>query len=193
MKRLLATLTLVAAMVASVHGQGRILFNNTLGGGMVTVGTPNQGASGGAAGSALGTAYSIQLMYVSGTVTDQGAFNAAAIAGPITQMAAFGPGSEGIYDFGPQTGVAVGPAGTYTIQARAWFNNGQFGQYSEAFAAQMNTGLSELKTILATAAPTPANSTAFSAFTVTSPIPEPSTFALAGLGAAALLLIRRRK
>jgi hypothetical protein len=193
MKKLLVTLALASTIAASVYGQGRILFNNTLGGGLVTVAADpnNQGPTGGAGGSAVGSAYSIQLFYVAGTA-DQATFNATAIAGPITQLAAFGAGSEGIYDFGPQSPVAVGAAGTYTIQARAWFNNGQFATYTDALNAARNTGISELKTILATAAPTPANSTAFAAFTV-GVIPEPSTFALAGLGAAALLLFRRRK
>lgn len=60
-----------------------------------------------------------------------------------------------------------------------------------ASAAGANPGVSQLFTINVTAPPDAANHTIFPAFIIG--IPEPSTFALAGLGAAALLLFRRRK
>jgi hypothetical protein len=86
------------------------------------------------------------------------------------------------------------PAGAYTMMARAWFNGGQYANYDAAKAAGRNTGYS-IFNLTATAFPAGAPNTIFTPFTVGSAgtVPEPSTFALAGLGAAALLLFRRRK
>jgi hypothetical protein len=85
-----------------------------------------------------------------------------------------------------------------TLQVRAWDIN--FGSTYEAAAANpANTGLIGKSALFAYQIPaTPADPVAnffmsnFQSFTVAQ-IPEPSTFALAGLGAAALVIFRRRK
>ncbi len=203
MKRiLLSAVTLVAAITCS-YGQGRFYFNNsTSGGGPVTIYNLNQGPSGGAGGHHVGSPYSIEVLYAAGTFADQAAFNA---AGPTaTATTAFfgaGPAGEpnqnngaGIYDFGPQVLVTVPTTGIYTVQARAWFNNGIYTTYNAAHAANVNEGFSALVQVNAKAAPAPADAPIFSAFQVSpNPFPEPSTFALAGLGIASLLLFRRKK
>jgi len=193
MKKLLLTLTAIAVSAATMYGQGRIGFDNLGTGNAITVGALNQGATGGAVGANLGANYSIQLLWAPvGTYANEAAFLAAVLgqSTPVTFFGATGgsPTTDGagLFDGGS---VAV-PVGNYTLQARAWFNTG-FATYAAAFG-QANTGLSGFQDIASTAPPTPANFTTFPSFTV-GIIPEPSTFALAGLGAAALLLFRRRK
>jgi len=193
MKKLLLTLTLVAACASTMLGQGRIGFDNLGTQNAITVGTANQGAPGGAAGANIGGNYLIQLVWApQGTYASQSLFEAA-ILGSSTGVAFFGvtggsPTTDGagLFDGGS---VPVA-AGTYTIQARAWYSTG-FATYASALN-QANTGYSTLMDITSTAPPTPAQFTAFPSFTV-GIVPEPSTLALAGLGVASLLLFRRRK
>jgi hypothetical protein len=80
--------------------------------------------------------------------------------------------------------------GNYTMMARAWFNTG-FASYDAAKVGGANIGyviFNQSATFFPAAAP----NTIFPSFTL-GLIPEPSTFALAGLGAVCLLLFRRRK
>jgi hypothetical protein len=194
MKKLLVTITMVALAVGTMYGQGRIGFDNLGTGNTITVGPLNQGPSGGAAGANIGANYSIQLLWAPvGTYANEAAF-LAAIVGQSAAVQFFGvtgggPTTDGagLFDGGS---VPV-PVGSYTVQARAWFNTG-FNSYDLAFAAGMNTGTSAFQNLDSTAPPTPAQFTSFPSFTVGA-VPEPSTFALAGLGVASLLLFRRRK
>jgi hypothetical protein len=196
MKKLLLTLTLVAATAVTMYGQGRVAFDNFSGTGLVTVDADNQGPDGGLAGQYVGADYSIQLVWApQGTYADQAAFDAAVVgsSAPVSFYGATG-GSPGTDLAGNFFGgnVPVDPVGTYTMQARAWFANG-FATYAAALGGGKNTGYSGLFDLASTAAPTPANATLFGDFTVgTTIVPEPSTFALAGLGLAGLLIFRRR-
>lgn len=194
MKKLLLTLAVVATTALTMYGQGRVGFNNTFSGTLIGItSNASQAAPGeGAAGAHLGSNYSIQLLWALGSFATQAAFNA---ANPSSSLAVAMVGTTGndatgagFFDGGV---VAMnGAAGTYTMQARAWFNNGQFATY--ASAAGHNQGVSPLFSVNVTAPPTGVNNTSVPAFVVQI-IPEPATFALAGLGAAALLLFRRRK
>jgi hypothetical protein len=195
MKKLLLTLTAIAVSVATMYGQGRIGFDNLGTGNAITVGANNQGASGGAAGANLGANYSIQLLWApQATYADQAAFLAAVLgqsaAFPFFGVTGGSPTTDGAGLF--DGGAVPVPVGAYTVAARAWFNGGQYATYDAAFAGARNTGWSAFQNIASTAPPTPSEFTAFPSFQV-SVIPEPSTLALAGLGAAALLLLRRRK
>ena len=90
----------------------------------------------------------------------------------------------------PVPGVAAGASGTF--QVRAWDNAGgtitswdlaTFRGKSDLFTvANLGDGILTL----------PANMENFRSFNIYA-VPEPATFALAGLGAAALLIFRRRK
>lgn len=196
MKKLLLTLTVIAVSVATMYGQGRIGFDNLGTGNAITVHpTQNQGATGGLPGQNVGANYSIQLLWApQATYANTAAF-LAAVLGQSAAFPFFGatggsPTTDGagLFD-GGAVPVAVG---AYTVAARAWFNGGQYATYDAAAAASRNTGWSAFQNIASTAPPTPSEFTAFPSFTV-GVVPEPSTFALAGLGAAALLLFRRRK
>jgi hypothetical protein len=199
MKKLLLSLTAGVLSVATMYGQGRVNFNNQSTfntADAITIGTPNMGAVGGLAGQGIGgDKYSVQLRWAAGTITTQQAFDAAVTAG--TTSAAFtgaaflantGPlaNFSGFFDAG--TVANVGAPGTFTMQTWAWYSVGN----PNWVTATGNRGASQLFTVNVTASPTPVNSTVFPGFIVTA-VPEPSTFALAGLGAAALLLFRRRK
>jgi hypothetical protein len=180
-----------------MYGQSRVNFNNLISGNTITVGADNMGAAGGAAGAYVGANYSIQLLWAAGTYADLGLFFAAnpQSSTPVAFFGATGGGpttdGAGLFDGG--TVAFGGAAGTYTALARAWYNNGQYSTYSAATGANANAGQSALFSINATASPTPAPNTTFGSFTVGAIIPEPSTFVLAGLGIASLLLFRRRK
>ena len=92
------------------------------------------------------------------------------------------------------TGYAVGVVDT--IQIRAWYSGGGATTFQAALLAGVNVGKSSLYSITPKANTDPTalsmDDIGLQAFTVASIIPEPSTFALAGLGAAALWIFRRR-
>jgi hypothetical protein len=200
MKKLLLTLTVVAASALTMYGQGRVLFNNLVSGALVTVNpTLNQGASGGAANANVGANYSVQLFWAPvGTYANDAALFAARLgnsaAFPFFGTTGGGPTTDGagLFDGGtiPNPVGTSMPAGNYTMMARAWFNTG-FATFDLAFQGGRNTGY-VIFNQASTAFPAGAPNTTFAPFQV-GVVPEPSTFALAGLGAAALLLFRRRK
>jgi hypothetical protein len=177
----------------------------------ITVGAVNMGVIGGTTGQGIGgEKYTVQLVWAAGTGLTQAQFDAnrvlgAAVTGvgtPGNNPGAFygitGPtaGGGGFFDAGaiPNPVGTSMPAGAYTAQVYAWYSGpGGANSYDAAIAAgPINTGKSTLFTINATAAPTPVNGTPFAGFTV-GLIPEPSSLALAGLGAAAMLVFRRSK
>jgi hypothetical protein len=201
MKKLLSIFTIagVCALAMTSYGQGRVEFSNATfdTANYVTVGLQNQGVSGGLAGQGIGgDKYSVQLLWVAGTVLNQATFDASSPGSSATATgAAFlantGQTDSGQFDAGV---VNIGPAGTYTMQILAWYSGtGGFSTYAQALASgAVNTGKSALFTVNVTASPAGINSSVPPAFLVQI-VPEPSTLALAGLGAAALLVIRRKK
>jgi len=199
MKKILVTLTAVAVSALTMYGQSRVNFNNYVSGSAVTVGADNMGATGGAVGANVGANYSVQLLWSAGTFADMAAFLASnpQSSSPVAFFGVTGgsPGTDGAGLFDGGAVAFGGAAGTYTAMTRAWFNGGVNSTYAAAQAANANIGDSGLFQIGATVAPTPAPNTTFAAFTVgtTAIIPEPSTFVLAGLGLASLLVFRRRK
>lgn len=90
--------------------------------------------------------------------------------------------------------VTALPLGAADIQVRAWYNGGQYSTYEAALGGGANVGQSSVFSITLKAAtdPTVSDLTGMAPFTV-GVVPEPSTIALAGLGAASLLMFRRRK
>jgi hypothetical protein len=206
MKKLLLSLTAGVLSVATMYGQGRVAFQNqatfnTADAITVRAVVPNvsnnQGATGGNAGDGIGgDKYSVQLRWAAGSFATQALFDAAnptssAVFTGSVFLANTGPLAtfSGFFDAG--TVANVGAPGPFTMQTWAWYS---VGAGNAAYAAATgNKGASALFTVNVTASPAGINSTIFPGFTVGTPVPEPSTFALAGLGAAALLLFRRRK
>ena len=93
------------------------------------------------------------------------------------------------------TGLAQGAA---TIQVRAWYDPNHNTSFGQALAAGVNGGKSALYNITLVGNTDPTinslDTVGMAPFNVgILSCPEPSTFALAGLGAAALLFFRRRK
>jgi hypothetical protein len=202
MKKILLTLTAVALSAATMYGQGRVSFNNFASAG-VTVGASNQGATGnaGTAGQFIGANYSVQLLWAPTAVYNTEAEFLAAVlgqSGAVSFIGATGgnPGVDGagLFDGGtiPSPVGTSMPAGNYTMMARAWYNNATYATYDAAKAAGKNTGY-VLFNQTVNAPPAGITATGVAAFTVGTPVPEPGTLALAGLGAASLLLFRRKK
>lgn len=187
MKKLILSAALGLAC-ASAMAQGTLNFAN----GAAGLQAPIKDATG---AGLSGAAYMVDLFWAAGTVTE--ASSLAALGSPsgfstVTAQAG--------YFFGGQRSIP-GQAGgsTITVQVRAWAATaGQTWDQAYAYAAAHSTealvGMSGLFQVqLATTPPgTPTNLGGLTSFSLV-PVPEPSTLALAGLGAAALLIFRRRK
>jgi len=202
-KLILAACALTCA--ASVFAQGTVVFNNRVTGTTVSkvyapfatdVGKVQSGnsATDYPAGTtdwtgwtALdGTTFSAQLYAASGTVTDANSlvgalpvttFRTGAAAGFVSPVTA------------TLTGVAA-DAASATLQLRVWDNT--TGATWEAATTKGASGLFVVNAIGGSLNPAP-NLVGLTSFNITSTVPEPSTFALVGLGTAALLIFRRRK
>jgi len=204
MKKTILTLVALSA-VASVMAQGTIGFSTRVTGTVVghVYGISSEGQkSGNTSGETpagtqtylgallTGSGFSAQLW--GGT---QGTLeaNLAAIGAPSTFRTGATLGGTPV----PQTLVVPGvpPAGTGTFQVRAWDNLGG----TITTWAQAVTGASHGVSVLFDVSnlgdgvlTLPADMVNFRSFNLV-PVPEPATFVLAGLGAAGLLIFRRRK
>jgi len=209
MKKLLV-LTAVAALTATAFGQGVVQFQNRDTG--VTpqvnapiyldvVGTGSVGALSGAGyraallGGPVGsTAFSVSA----GGVVSGGA-GMVMLASPTTGAtwvtfrtgAASGFVAVGADAARTAVGVDWGQQGVF--QVVAW--EGSAATWAEAIASQKKIGASNPLTLTLPAGPTDPVYRALQGLTPFAivAVPEPSSFALAGLGAAALLIFRRRK
>ena len=193
----------IGSMVLSSRGQGRVIFDNqTPTFSPVTIRTDAgmYNSADGPPGAYIGSSYSVTLVFVNGTISDQSVFDA---SNPIWVAntvffgtTGIGPGhglggdNSGFFDGGgPQVFGQTTPI--VTFQLRAWFNGGgQYTSYAQAQAAGHNVGLSVLVPVLVTLPPGPANPLAgLQPFTVG--IPEPSTSCLFLLGLLSALFLRR--
>ena len=192
MKKVLLTLALTAVCAAS-FAQGKVNMNNDATRAVTFGAQVKAGDTTGAAASQVNGSGSVLLVDLFGGAT----------AGTMTlqQTTTMGP-VAGI--FGPRTFTAVGVNGgvdsfwqvkvrenTFTTAELAQAGGGYFGaspvftfraSSTIAFNAINNTGGTALSTWAA--GPLVINAI---------PIPEPSSMALAGIGAASLLIFRRRK
>jgi hypothetical protein len=179
MKKILLTMLASAAVVASSYAQGTISFAN----GANQLITLNGVSAAAAAG------VKVQILWAPIGVTDVGLFT----AGPVVNV---GTPLAGRFSGGTTTVGLVGDGnngGNYNIAVR--------GYVGVDWASATATGVSSFY-VVDTGDPTtsPAGTptlfttvTAFTGLNVTSAVPEPSSMALAGLGAASLLMFRRRK
>ena len=191
MKKTLIIALGLATSVISSFAQGNLFFANTDGGAYFgpTINYANTGVPAGKEGQAVGAGFSAQLWYLSGSSVWT------PIATSITPFfATDGDAANGAgYFIGGVTTVPM-PIGLVTLKVTA-ANTVQIG----SFAAGQLTGESGVFTMTTVALdnPTPPtfDGSGFTGFTVGSAavVPEPSTFALAGLGLASLLIFRRRK
>jgi hypothetical protein len=215
-KLILAACGVVCA--ASVFGQGTVTFNNHVIGTVVShIYAPLAGATGtqqqgnGTADTAAGTVnwsayalltgsgYTAQLWAAPGLNQAEGSLVAAA---PTTVMRTGGGAGyvAGVTVQAPN--LAPDLTGGATFEVRVWDNRGgtvtswSAAQAMAATDATYALGASPLFSITSAIGGTlntPPNLVGLQSFNIYTTVPEPSTFALAGLGAAALLIFRRRK
>jgi hypothetical protein len=187
MKRIVLAISLLVASGMALSGQGRVAFNNYISENWIYVG-PLIGPQ--SQWVFAGSNYSIQLLWAPGTYSDQAAFNAAnpsssassAFWGVTGTAPEHGPWIDGSGTFEGGL-VPIGTPGFYTMQARGWYNGGQYPTFGAALGANANVGLSLLFSQIVTAGPGPAYNTIFPSFTIWT-VPEPSAFSLVALYAA---------
>jgi hypothetical protein len=203
MKKVLLTLAAVAC-AASVFAQGTVTFNNRITGSLIThvyLGGSSQLAGNGPTDLPAGSfAWGAEFVPLAGA-----GYTAALLAGPdllqATPTTIFRTGA-GAGFVAPVTvtlqGVAK-DAPSAQVQMVAWDNKGgTINDWTAARAAwlagEIAAGASPVFTVNAIGGDfnTPPNLVGLQSFNIYL-IPEPSTFALAGLGAAALMIFRRRK
>jgi hypothetical protein len=193
----------IVAFAISSLGQGRVTFDNISAGlAPVTIST-NAGTfnpADGSSGAYVGSSYSVTLVFVNGTITDQSVFDA---SNPIWMADALffgttgvgpghGPGGDlsGFFDGGsPQ---AFGQTSEFlTFQLWAWYNGGgQYTSYSQALAAGHNVGFSNLLPLQIPLTPG-VTRPLFGLQPFTVGIPEPSSVSLLLLGIVSLAVFRR--
>ena len=183
MKKLILTLALGVACV-SAFAQGTLNFAN--------VGTGGLNAPVSEVGTSVklaGTAWIAQLWY-----GPAGATEGSLIAHPTTATFSTTAAQAGYFFGGARTIDTIAVGSVAVVQVRVWnAAAGSTWALAEANAAVGIIGTSSLLNVTLTGPPaTPANLVGLQSFTV-HPVPEPTSFALAGLGAAALLIFRRRK
>jgi len=198
MKKLAAILCL-SALTTGAFAQGLVTFLNsgtTLSTSSATVGGPQT-----ATGGSVGSWYYGLLIAASGT-TDPTTFTFSGVYATNISTAGRFFGGANV----PVTGWAAGA--TMAFEVAGWSatlgHDWQNGWLKGTFSGSGNFGLSSIATAASGGAGTPA-SPALNLFGGASgiqngfnlgpagAIPEPSSMALAGLGAAALLIFRRRK
>lgn len=211
MKKLLLTACALTVAV-SVFAQGTVIFNNRVTGTIVThvygpqAGDPSQSLTGNTTADtpAGTTAYTGALLsgtgYLAQLLAGNGA-NASTLVAASTAPVTFRTGAAAGF-INSTTAALVGvpqDAATATIRMAVWDNSsGQYGTWAAAETA-WNSGLIaaglspafNLNAIGGVNNPSP-NLVGLQSFNIYM-VPEPSTMALAGLGAAALLIFRRRK
>jgi len=191
MKKLILTVAMVAAVSVGAFAQGTISFQNAVGGvgGRITT---NNGTS---SGLAQGT-YTVQILYGT-TGTTLANLTPGAIFTSSTGSGLFFDGSTLTL-----TGITAGSGSADTqnnvsIAILGW--TGNFASYAAAVAGGAFVGETAVFNNPTGGGGTPAAAAAnlvnwlAANNLVLTPVPEPSTIALGGLGAAALLLFRRKK
>jgi len=176
MKKILLTSIAIAGYGVSAFGQGSVIFENAS-----TSTQPAITLSGGASnGQSSQSGLQVSLLWFNGTsFVNIDNYTSTYTTGNALQ----GPGyfTAGV--------VAVAGSGTQTFKVSATYNG--YSGTTAQFTATANVSPTPAVSIDA-GIPTPAGRWSGDLVLLT-PVPEPTTIALGGLGAAALLLFRRRK
>jgi len=185
MKKLVLTTILSMGAIAGAFAQGSVIFENSLSTGNITLDS-SSGPSAPAGG------YTVALLYAPGTTpVAQGSLAVIGTYGPAGTSAGFF--FDGTTITTPNT-TAGGASAIFEVEG--W--TGNFANYAAAIAGGARVGATA-QFVNGTGNPggqpatPPSNTTGWNGNLVLAPVPEPSTIALGGLGAAALLLFRRRK
>jgi len=203
MKKSLLLIGFSMAAVVPTFAQGFINFS-WFGSGNPTAGVqigPASNPSSQLQGWYVAGDYSVEAYMAAGAGAPEGslvpiASTKTVFIGGATTTAAGSPGVDGSGLIqGPVADTGL-PIGTDTIQVRAWYDPNHNTTYNQAVAVGVNTGVSALYNITSTGQTDPTvpslDTIGFAAFTIPQ-VPEPSTFAVAGLGAAVFVIFRRRK
>ena len=190
-KTLFAIIAACALGTTNSHGQGSIFFQNLASGPIRAVNYigPNYYA---------GAPFRVSLFWVAGAYSgsayqliSSGTYFAANApmfgAGPVVEPDQ--SNGAGFFD-GGVIQIPGTTAGIYSFVVVAW--NGA-SSYQQAFTSPSSyLGNSSVFQVTLVTGATPANTTVIPTFLTTTPDPEPTTFALAGLGLVSLLVVRRR-
>ena len=182
---MLAVMGVALAATSTSYGQGHIVIGNYQTGYNPVVwggGTPRDGL-----GILSSEGVTLTLWYAEGASAVEGDL----IAGPtlVWDLVNEGNGYPGYYSFTEIVLPEWQPGDVYTFQIRA-SGDSIFGPIDENLSRSVLWQESNINAI--TFPPIPANQSVQSiGFTVI--VPEPSTFALAGLSAAAMMIFRRRR
>jgi hypothetical protein len=191
MKKALLTGLLGVALTATTYGQGMVHFSNYFSSSSPAWGV--DGSNAGAGNLGMGPTWSAQLLYYIGSTTDASMLQALSYtSGGNTSPVDFGFGvatadgdlGSGWFDGGfvQIPGVTAANAGTITFQIMV-SHNGTPTYLSSLFESAVSAD---------SASGAPNFVQGAWQTTPLSPVPEPTTLALLGIGGAALLVFRRK-
>lgn len=200
-KTVIACVLAVAGTMATVssYGQGSVIFENYDFGPLnapVTFGvTGNGGGLNGTAGQNVGSEFKAALMYsLDGGANYTLLTQAAAGAGgayPTAFSGTDGNAASGAgYFLGPVVTIPGYTSGAVNFIVQAYTGGADYASATQWRGQSAAFSVPSLATGQTPASAFPGGS--LQSFAV-NPVPEPSIFALSGLGAAALMLIRRKK
>lgn len=191
MKKVLVTLAAVA-VTAGVFAQGQVAFKNSIAGTptpfvFLADGTTKVPAS---VAPNVGS-YAVDLYYGVASVSDPKSLTPLGLTTYFSTVAS----QAGLFSGGTQFIPTVPAGSTATLQIRAWETKG--GLYTSYAAALIGaTGLvgegNLVKVALNEAPATPPNMVGIAPI-IMHPVPEPTVAAIAGLGLASMLILRRKK
>lgn len=189
MKRTLVTLAIVG-IAAGAFAQGQVVFKNLFSATPAPlIYLPDSTTKVPVNAGATAQAYAVDLYYGAAGVVNPNSLTSLGI------MTYFSTTSAGYFS---RTQVATIPGipgdSTATLQIRAWETKGIYNTYAAALAGATGAvGEGNLVQVVLKEAPnTPLNMVGIQPM-ILHPVPEPTVAAIAGLGLASMLILRRKK